>query len=216
MPTSLARIRANKINALASTGPRTLAGRARSAMNALKSGVHARLVVITALGERAEELDEFRAKFWSNSRRWEPSSANSWIDSLFFSGDNAALFGMKPASWPRCPMNFRRTPMTCGFSMPKLHFAPFRLTRLLLSDSIIWRTSQPGLVHLAAYQSAVTAIDTHNNSDMPFTGSIAERVRFAVEHVLGVVTDRRKRQRSSLPSRRRKYVRTIRQRQHHD
>jgi hypothetical protein len=55
------RTRANRANALHSTGPRTPAGLARSSQNALKVGLFSRLAVLPALGESAEEYDAFRA-----------------------------------------------------------------------------------------------------------------------------------------------------------
>jgi hypothetical protein len=57
---SPARLQANRLNALRSTGPRTAAGKRRSAMNALTTGLFSRQLVLTALGETAEDLASFR------------------------------------------------------------------------------------------------------------------------------------------------------------
>ena len=51
---------ANRVNCLRSTGPRSAAGRARSAQNAIKLGLFSRLLVLSALGETAEDCDAFR------------------------------------------------------------------------------------------------------------------------------------------------------------
>jgi len=54
-------IDANRRNAQKSTGPRTPRGKARSSMNALKSGVHARSEIIP--GERAASLNGLAAYY---------------------------------------------------------------------------------------------------------------------------------------------------------
>jgi hypothetical protein len=59
MAISAARIHANRMNALRSTGPRTTAGKRRAALNAVKAGLYAKHLVIGALGESQEELASF-------------------------------------------------------------------------------------------------------------------------------------------------------------
>jgi hypothetical protein len=54
-------LRANRENSRLSTGPRTAAGLARAAGNALKGGLFSRLLVLEGLGESAAEFDAFRA-----------------------------------------------------------------------------------------------------------------------------------------------------------
>lgn len=55
-----ARTRANRLNALHSTGPRTPAGQARSSQNAVTVGLFSRHIVLPALGESEAEFDAFR------------------------------------------------------------------------------------------------------------------------------------------------------------
>jgi hypothetical protein len=57
--TTAAQIAANRKNALASTGPRTGDGKARSARNALRFGIYSEMPAVLGL-ERAEEWDAFR------------------------------------------------------------------------------------------------------------------------------------------------------------
>ena len=54
--TSTQRIRANRVNAQASTGPRTAHGRARAAQNAHRHGLSLPLAAIPALSQQAEML----------------------------------------------------------------------------------------------------------------------------------------------------------------
>src|ERR1700760_1383486 len=51
---TFAQIQANRLNAQKSTGPRSVTGKAASRMNALQSGIDAKLLVIT--GEKAADL----------------------------------------------------------------------------------------------------------------------------------------------------------------
>src|SRR5437660_9826267 len=59
-PTSLKKVEANRRNARLSTGPRTERGKRAVARNAIKHGLLAREVVITA-GDGEEDLAEFHA-----------------------------------------------------------------------------------------------------------------------------------------------------------
>jgi hypothetical protein len=61
-----AQISANRRNARLSTGPRTSAGRARSSLNALKAGIHAKSEIIP--GEDPEELAELTAEYYQSIR----------------------------------------------------------------------------------------------------------------------------------------------------
>jgi hypothetical protein len=54
---------ANRRNAQKSTGPRTPEGKARSARNALKTGIHAELLVI--YDEKAEDLEALAAEYYA-------------------------------------------------------------------------------------------------------------------------------------------------------
>jgi hypothetical protein len=58
--TSPKRLAANRQNARKSTGPRTPAGKARVATNAVQHGVFAKLPLLAALGESAEDWHAFR------------------------------------------------------------------------------------------------------------------------------------------------------------
>jgi len=58
MSPSEAKMATNRANSLKSTGPRTMAGKARSRLNALKHGILASEAVIRA-GEGAEEAEAF-------------------------------------------------------------------------------------------------------------------------------------------------------------
>jgi hypothetical protein len=59
--TSEVAVRANRLNALQSTGPRTAAGKAIAARNHTTCGLFASTLVIEAAGETAAAWDEFRA-----------------------------------------------------------------------------------------------------------------------------------------------------------
>jgi hypothetical protein len=59
-------IQANRQNALASTGPKTEAGKSAASLNAVKLGMYALSPVVNGL-EKADEWEEFRAG--SGSRR---------------------------------------------------------------------------------------------------------------------------------------------------
>jgi hypothetical protein len=59
-----AQISANRRNARLSTGPRSQAGRARSSMNALKAGIHAKSEIIP--GEDPEELAKLTAEYYQS------------------------------------------------------------------------------------------------------------------------------------------------------
>ena len=60
--TAVHRIVTNRMNARRSTGPRTAAGLARSAQNAMKFGLFSQHLVLPVLGESADECDAFRAR----------------------------------------------------------------------------------------------------------------------------------------------------------
>src|SRR5579862_143033 len=66
---SAAQIAANRRNSQKSSGPRTAEGKAVSRYNALKSGLHARSMVI--LGESAEELEEVAENY---RREYRPAT----------------------------------------------------------------------------------------------------------------------------------------------
>ena len=53
-------LRANRVNARKSTGPRTQAGKARSRLNSRKHGLTAKMLIIA--GENAGDFDELRAE----------------------------------------------------------------------------------------------------------------------------------------------------------
>src|SRR4051812_23119509 len=57
---SARQLAANRANALKSTGPRTTAGKARAAANALASGLYAKLAVLPGLGETPDDLVAFQ------------------------------------------------------------------------------------------------------------------------------------------------------------
>lgn len=70
-PVSERKILANRKNALASTGPKTLRGKRTASRNAMKHGLLARQVVITA-GDGAESLEEFQALIDDLDDTYEP------------------------------------------------------------------------------------------------------------------------------------------------
>src|ERR1039457_3224011 len=70
-PISERRIQANRSNALRSTGPRTERGKRTVARNAIKHGVLAREVVITA-GNGKESSEEFQALVEQLWEEYEP------------------------------------------------------------------------------------------------------------------------------------------------
>ncbi len=64
---SLKQIIANKKNATHSTGPRSVAGRARSSCNALKTGAYAKLMLL--VDDDPKEFGRLRLEFY---REWRP------------------------------------------------------------------------------------------------------------------------------------------------
>ena len=72
---STARIRANRTNALSSTGPRTATGKIKVATNAIKAGLFARTLVVPALGENANEFEQFRLAVVTDL---EPNGSVEW------------------------------------------------------------------------------------------------------------------------------------------
>ena len=56
-------LEANRRNAQLSTGPTSPAGKASSSMNALKSGIHAKSLLIK--GESQEELESLKAEIYA-------------------------------------------------------------------------------------------------------------------------------------------------------
>jgi len=74
-------IEANRLNSKKCTGPRSVGGKARSSMNALKSGIHAQSRVIH--GEKAEDLDALTAEYHT---RWLPTTPEQrlLVDTLVF------------------------------------------------------------------------------------------------------------------------------------
>ena len=62
-------IEANRLNATKSTGPRTPEGKARSSMNALKSGINAKAQIIR--GEKAVDLESLKADYYD---RFHPAT----------------------------------------------------------------------------------------------------------------------------------------------
>ena len=68
-PISNAKLEANRANALKSTGPRTLEGKARSSRNALTHGLTAQ--DLTALGEDLDLLPSFIEHFTAS---WNPQT----------------------------------------------------------------------------------------------------------------------------------------------
>ena len=63
-PVSAAQFAANRANALKSTGPKTLEGKAKVAMNALRHGLTAQQIIV-----RDDEREEFQAMERSEERR---------------------------------------------------------------------------------------------------------------------------------------------------
>ena len=70
---------ANRRNALKSTGPRSVEGKARSSQNALKSGLYAESIVIGP--ERAEDLDALTADFYDEHQPATPTE-RSLVDQI--------------------------------------------------------------------------------------------------------------------------------------
>ena len=70
-PISERRVQANRRNALRSTGPKTVRGKRTVARNAIKHGLLAREVVITA-GDGEENLEEFHALITGLWEYYEP------------------------------------------------------------------------------------------------------------------------------------------------
>ncbi len=64
MPTTEAQIAANRINALSSTGPRTIEGKARTSQNALSSGLFSKRDFVRS--EETAEYTEIRDTLWSD------------------------------------------------------------------------------------------------------------------------------------------------------
>ena len=78
MPTEK-QIAANRRNALKSTGPTSVAGKAASSMNALKTGIHAKSVIVP--GESVSDLQHLIEEYYSHYRPADPQ-ARALVDDL--------------------------------------------------------------------------------------------------------------------------------------
>ena len=78
---TIRQIEANRLNAKKCTGPRSAEGKARSSMNALKSGIDANSRIIR--GEKAEDLTTLAAEYHT---RWIPTTPEQrmLVDTLVF------------------------------------------------------------------------------------------------------------------------------------
>jgi len=78
---TIRQIEANRLNAKKCTGPRSAEGKARSSMNALKSGIDANSRIIR--GEKAEDLAALTAEYHT---RWVPTTPEQrmLVDTLVF------------------------------------------------------------------------------------------------------------------------------------
>ena len=72
--TSARKIRANRVNAQASTGPRTEYGRARATQNTRRYGLSLPIAVLPALSQQAEMLAQEIAKGLNRSRAFATSA----------------------------------------------------------------------------------------------------------------------------------------------
>ncbi len=80
--TSTAQLEANRSNALRSTGPRTEAGKARSASNALTHGLTSRLGVAIDRGPFAEDPTDVEFFISEVVRGLEPQGAQEWAEAV--------------------------------------------------------------------------------------------------------------------------------------
>ncbi len=64
-----AQIHANRENAVLSTGPKTEAGKSRSSLNAVKTGLTGRTVLLSS-----DDADAYRAHVASHEARWNPTT----------------------------------------------------------------------------------------------------------------------------------------------
>jgi len=119
-------IEANRLNAKKCTGPRTVEGKARSSMNALKSGIHAQSRIIH--DEKAEDLDALTAEYHT---RWLPTTPeqrmlvdtlvfNEWlqrrmgvVEAQLWEDARNHVFRLEPSVWQgqaynRCDKEFER------------------------------------------------------------------------------------------------------------
>ena len=76
---TLRQIEANRRNAQKSTGPTSVAGKARSSMNALKTGLHAKSLVLSS--EKVADLEELIAEYYDRHAPITPE-ARLYIDEL--------------------------------------------------------------------------------------------------------------------------------------
>ena len=76
---TIRQIEANRLNALQSTGPRSVEGKSRSSMNALKSGIHARAEII--YGEDPGALEALASEYLARFRPATPEQRH-YVDTL--------------------------------------------------------------------------------------------------------------------------------------
>jgi len=76
---SLRQIEANRLNALKSTGPTSQAGKAASSMNAFKTGLHARSLVLPS--EKVAELKQLIDEYYSTNPPKSPE-ARAFLDDV--------------------------------------------------------------------------------------------------------------------------------------
>lgn len=84
--TSPAKLEANRRNAQRSTGPRTEAGKARSARNAVKHGFTGRLLVGLQYGPFADDAEDVQAFVQAVIEELQPGSAQERAEALNIAG----------------------------------------------------------------------------------------------------------------------------------
>ena len=78
---TLRQIEANRRNAQKSTGPTSVTGKAASSMNALKTGIHAKSLVLPS--EKLADLEQLIADYYRHHRPASPDAC-SFVDDLIY------------------------------------------------------------------------------------------------------------------------------------
>ncbi len=100
---SLRQIEANRLNALKSTGPTSEAGKAASSMNAFKTGLHAKSLVLPS--EKRADLEELIDEYYSTHSPKTPEARGLLDDVILCEWEIRRLHAAETQAWQQIVYN---------------------------------------------------------------------------------------------------------------